>query len=368
VVWDPTSGQYGLRWIDRSDPQIGPLLTHLGRGFVTAVVLQVGAAIRVRCESFTDIGAAELFVAPEAARPDDRTFSNYLDQSGRIEAIWFAFTDAPWVKVWTPEASAPTGSRTVHGPYNYPFSDHVDPDLAQLVVQLVDSQPSGAPSFGALQQSLASAGLTADGGRDLWGWAHDLTRYIRASTLRMSEGGGAMLCRRADVQRLVSGFAAWHRDRLATDASHGRFPINGPVEVRCSGLDHPSVVADAAGPPSLSALRPRVDRPELDTAVWVDVLTTPGTPGAVAFYRDMEQWFLAAAAGGLGVFRPEWSKGWGYGATKAWSDPTTLDVTIPESFGAHGHDLSVWREALGGLDALDPARIYSNPFMDSFLP
>jgi hypothetical protein len=45
--------------------------------------------------------------------------------------------------------------------------------------------------------------------------------------------------------------------------------------------------------PQLSALRPRPDHPEWDTAIWFDVLTIPGTLAAQEFYRDLEQWMLA---------------------------------------------------------------------------
>src|SRR5690606_31060483 len=64
VVWNPSAGAYELREFRRADPEIGPLLAHLGRTFVTSVTLQAGANYRVRCQSFTDIPWRELFAPP----------------------------------------------------------------------------------------------------------------------------------------------------------------------------------------------------------------------------------------------------------------------------------------------------------------
>ena len=55
--------------------------------------------------------------------------------------------------------------------------------------------------------------------------------------------------------------------------------MNGPVEIRVTGLDVPErcEIASATSP-QLSALRPRPDQPDWDVAVWFDILTMPGTP------------------------------------------------------------------------------------------
>ena len=58
VVWSASQGQYVLQTFERSDPAIQPLLTHLGRTFVTEVTLQVGANTRLRCQSFVDVPAS----------------------------------------------------------------------------------------------------------------------------------------------------------------------------------------------------------------------------------------------------------------------------------------------------------------------
>jgi hypothetical protein len=71
-------------------------------------------------------------------RPGGRTFADFLDRYGRAEAIWFAFTDKPWLKVWSIEPTRPLSSRAVTEPYNYPFSDNIPEPLARLVGRITD--------------------------------------------------------------------------------------------------------------------------------------------------------------------------------------------------------------------------------------
>ena len=108
VVWNPSQGQYVLQTFERSDPAIQPLLAHLGRSFITEVTLQVGANTRLRCQSFVDVAASALFGAPGSS---SQTFDSYVEQSGRVETIWFPFTSAPWLKVWTVTPDKPLLSR-----------------------------------------------------------------------------------------------------------------------------------------------------------------------------------------------------------------------------------------------------------------
>ena len=57
---------HGLSAWWASMPGIRPLLTHVGRSFVTSVTLQVGANQRLRCQSWFDINWQTLF-APAAS-------------------------------------------------------------------------------------------------------------------------------------------------------------------------------------------------------------------------------------------------------------------------------------------------------------
>ena len=361
VVWDEASGAYVLRTYDRDEADCAALLTHLGRSLITEVVLRVGANANLRCVSRTDIPAAELFAAPGT---DGRTLASFLDRDGRVEAIWFAFTEFPWLKVWSVSPTRPLTSRHVTTPYNYPFSDNVPRPVAELVGRMVsDGAWYLAPVLGNAQYDVAALGLVATLSADIWGPSKNTLLYLRPTTLRIATNGYAVLTGRAQVQRVVAEFTAFYRERLAAYAGRGRFPVNGSVEVRVTGLDDPADVgAEGARTPLLSALRPRGDRPEWDTAVWLNILTLPGTPYAEAFLREVERFLLRAFDGGYAMARVEWSKGWAYTDEAAWSDGEVLDAVVPGSFGE-----GAWGQASGVLDRLDPHGVFGNAFLDRLL-
>lgn len=279
VVWDGGSGAYVLRRFERGEADCAALLTHLGRSLVVEVVLRVGANTNLRCVSRTDIPAAELFAAPGSG---GRTFASFLDEAGRVETIWFPFTEFPWLKVWSVAPNKPLTSRRVTSPYNYPFSDNVPAPVADLVGRiLAEGAWYLAPVLGNAQLDTAAVGLVATLSADIWGPSKNTLLYVRPTTLRVTANGYAVLTSRAQVQRVITAF---YRERLAAYAASGRFPVNGTVEIRATGLDHPADSGSAgAHAPLLSALRPVEGHPEWDTAVWLDVLTLPGTPHAEAF-------------------------------------------------------------------------------------
>jgi len=365
-VWSSSTNSYVLKTFTRSDPQIKPLLTHLGRTFITSVTLQAGSNYRLRCQSWYNVPTSELFATQGSS---GRTFASYVAAAGRVEAIWFPFTTTPWIKVWTPTPSKPLLSRQVTSPYNYSFSDSVTQQESDFIAAIARGDASGTPAFGALQLSIVQTGLIVTGTWDIWGWSKDLLFYIRPTTLRMTEGGGAVLCARSNIQRVINEFTTWYSNRIAYYQSLGQYPINGPVEIRCCGLDQPAdVKVSSAGPPTISSLRPRPDHPEWDTAVWLNVLGVPGTPNMFQFYRDMEQWMWGNYSGSYATFRPEWSKGWAFTAAKPYTDPTVIGTSIPNAYRAGVPTGDNWDSALAEFDALDPNRVFSNTFIDQLLP
>ena len=144
VVWNGATSQYELQSFARDDPAIQPFLTHLGRTFVTDVTLQVGANSRLRCQSFTDIPISELF-GPAGSSP--RTYASFLEQAGRVEAIWYPFTDNPWFKVWSVAPTKPAASRYVSQPYNYVFADVIPKSVSNLAEEILSRQRGGDSRF-----------------------------------------------------------------------------------------------------------------------------------------------------------------------------------------------------------------------------
>ncbi|TCN51236.1 FAD binding domain-containing protein [Rhodococcus sp. SMB37] len=364
VVWD--GSRYALRTFTRADPDITALLTHLGRTFLTSVTLQAGPNYRMRCQSYTDIDWRELF-AP--AGTSGRTFESFVSSTGRAEAIWYPFTEKPWMKVWSLAPEKPAESREVTGPYNYPFSDNVPEPITDLLGQLTGGNPQIAPLFGQTYYGVTVAGLAATASSDIWGWSKDLQFYIKATTLRLTEGGGAVLTNRANIANVIHDFTQWFNERIEHYRGLGQYPLNGPVEIRCCGLDQSSDVrVPSAGPPTIAATRPRPDKPEWDTAIWLNVLGVPGTPGMFAFYREMEQWMRQRYNGGDSTFRPEWSKGWAFGPELPYTDDHIITQGLPDTYREGVPADENWDTARSVYNRLDPHRVYSNTFIDRLLP
>ncbi|MFM9443183.1 cholesterol oxidase substrate-binding domain-containing protein [Streptomyces acidiscabies] len=356
VVWDGQA--YALRTFSRDEADCAALLTHLGRALVVEAVLRVEANSNLRCVSRTDIPAKELF------GESGRTFAGFVDSAGRVEAIWFPFTEFPWLKTWSVEPVKPLLSRRVNSPYNYPFSDTLPTLVADLAGRLVaDAAWYLAPVLGNAQLDAAVLGLTATLSADLWGPSKNTLLYVRPTTLRVHANGYAILTSRDQIQRVVREFADFYRRQLDAYAARGRFPVNGAVEIRVTGLDDPADAEHAgARAPLISALSPVPGRPEWDTAVWLDILTLPGTAHAEEFYRELERFLLSSFDGTDALARVEWSKGWGYTVQEAWADPEVLGTAVPESYGA------AWGEAAGTLRRLDPHGVFRAPLHQRLFP
>ena len=365
VVWSERCRRYVLQSFDRDDPACASLLTHLGRAFVTSVTLRVGPLRHLRCVSRTDVPAEELFAASGAP---GRTFASFLEAGGRVEAIWYPFTDAPWLKVWTVSPRRPASSRLVRAPYNFPFSDTLSQSAQHAVRERIVSDPSAAVALGQSAYAATVAGLGAENSSDIWGAAKDVLLYVRPSTLRVTANGYAVLTRRRDVQRVINAFVGRYQELVAAYRAQGLYPMNMPVEIRVTGLDHHrDVGVDGAQPALLSALAPRADHPAWDVAVWLDILSFPGTPAADRAYRDLERWIFATYRPPFATVRPEWSKGWAYTARGAWTNRAMLSRTIPDAFRVARRPQRTWDGAVATLERLDPHRVFTSPLLRSLL-
>lgn len=366
VVWSTASNSYVLQTYQRNDPNCRALLVHIGRSFIVSVTLQVGANKRLRCQSWFNIPATELFAA---AGSPGRTLASYIASAGRVEAIWFPFTSNPWLKVWSVAPNKPLLSVQVNAPYNYSFSDNIPLSISNLVAQLIGGAWSLTPTFGSTQYDIVAAGLVTTFTYDIWGWSKNLMLYVKPTTLRVTANGYAVLTTRANIQRAVHEFTSFYQARLLAYQTAGQYPINGPVEIRVTGLDNQAdIVGSGTYQAQLSALRPRPDHPEWDVAVWFDILTLPGTPLSNQFYREIEQWMYSNFSGTYAAVRPEWSKGWAYTNSAAWADATALGTTIPNTYRAGQAAGDNWDTAVAALDAFDPYRIFSSPLLDALVP
>jgi FAD/FMN-containing dehydrogenase len=364
VVWDSSTSQYVLTTFQRSDPDIRAFLAHLGRAFITSVTLQLAASQNLQCQSWVDISAADLFAPPASA--GSSSLASYADGAGRVEAIWFPFTDTPWLKVWSIKSSQPLLSVKATSPYNYSFTNSVTSSENTFFDEVAAGDVSGTPAFEDAAIALVDTGLVFTGTWDLWGQWQNVLLYVEPSTVRIVEAGFAIITSRASIQQVVSDFYAQYSSLLSSYAAQGQYPMNGPIEIRITGLDKPSdALVSGAQSPILSSLRPRPDQPGWDTAVWLDMGTLPITAGFSAFYAEMESWIWSHYTGSYACVRPEWSKAWGCTSTAPWTNTTILGSTIPAAVSAGQASNDGWSTAVSILTSYDPNSVFSSPFLDT---
>jgi FAD/FMN-containing dehydrogenase len=363
VVWNGSS--YALRTFQRTDPAIAPLLTNLGRTFITEVTLEIGKAQRLQCVSNTTIPASTLFAAPGSA--GSSSFASLVNQTGRVESIWFPFTSTPWVKTWKLAPSQPFLSTSVSSPYNYTFANSISQQESDFIEEIVAGSVSVTPAFEDLQIGIVDAGLITTWTGNLWGWSKYTQLYVQPTTERVTSGGWALLTSRSSIQQVVYDFYTQYQSMLSAYAAQGQYPMNGPLEIRVTGLDQPAEAgASGAVVPSLSALAPRPDQPQWNVCVWIDMLTIPTTPLCNQFYLQMEQWIYSHYTGSYAGPRPEWSKGWAYTAAGPWTNTTMLNSTIPAGVNA-GQSGDVFGTAVAALNSYDPNGVFSNTFLSALL-
>jgi FAD/FMN-containing dehydrogenase len=362
IVWDGGQGAYVTRRFDRPAAEMRALLVHLGRALIVEATLRVAPNQRLRCVSRTDITADTLFAPPGQA--GEHSFAALVEGCGRIETIWFPYTQSPWLKLWSVAPEKPATSRETITPFNYPFSDEIPEPASELLKLIVAGDTWVTPLFTQAVSATVPTGLIATDSADLWGWAKNTQLYVRPTTLRVTANGYAVLTNRANIQEVVSKTYAYLKKTLAEFQERGDFPVNGPWEVRITGLDDAAdCLVPGAREALLSAARPRTDR-DYDVAVWLDVLTLPGTPSSTAFYQGFEQFLLREFNGATATLHPEWSKGWAYGADGAWTSTTFLHGVVPSAVqGGHSAN-DGWQAALTTYESLDPHGVYGNPFLD----
>jgi FAD/FMN-containing dehydrogenase len=364
VAWNGSA--YALQTFSRTEAAIAPFLTHLGRTIVTEVTLEVGANQNLQCQSLVDINVSTLFAGPASA--GSNSFASLVGNSGRVEAIWFPFTSYPWIKLWSRQPTRPSGTNVVSGPYAYTFANSVTTAESDLISLIVDGITSLTPEFTALEESIVAIGLPATNTANIWGPSMDSLLYVEPTTLRVTAGGYVILTAKSSIQQVVSDFYNQYNGLVNSFKSNGQYPMNGPVEIRVTGLENPSEAGIGGAVTSLlSAVAPRPDQPGWNVAVWIDMLTIPGTADSLAFYEQMETWLFAHYTGSYASVRPEWSKGWAFSSSGAWTNNTVLTSTIPAAINA-GQAQDNFQVASAAFDTYDPHRIFGNTFLDVLLP
>lgn len=108
----------------------------------------------------------------------------------------------------------------------------------------------------------------------------------------------------------------------------------------------------------------RADHADWDVAVWLDLLTVPGTPDAGPFYRELETWLFAQfGETPTTSLRVEWSKGWGYTDAGSWINEQVMAGLAPESFRPGRAEVENWDAMTSKMNAFDPNNVMVNDFL-----
>ena len=372
VVTDPKSSdpkRYALRTFTRGEGDDAALLAHLGRTLVVDATLQVIDNYNLRCQSYTDIPASTLFAAPTSSQPaPPKSMIDFLDQYGRVEAIWYPFSDSPWLKVWSVAATKPSSSRAVSGPYNYPFSDNLPDFVTTLIKEITTGAGWLTPTLGKTMAWITGLGLDASNSYDLWGPSKNTLIYIDDQTLRVTANGYAVQMKKGDLQQAIADFTSKFTAMLAAYQKNSKYPVNAPLEIRITSLDDPSKVGVPSGvtaqTPVISSLTyDDVARKNgWDVALWLDVLTLPDTPASNDFYQELEAWVTQTFTGTRGRAIPEWSKGWAYSSQGPWTNAQFL-AQVRDLFTAGRSANQTWKYEVDTLAAYDARGLFTNPFL-----
>lgn len=386
IVTDPSSStptKYVAKTFQRGQGDDKAFLTHCGRAFLVDVTLQAIPNYNLQCQSFMDDAhnAALLFAPPASpgGPPPAGSCGDYLNQSGRIEVIWFpplkgnAGATHPWLKVWSVQPTQPSGSRAVTQPYNYPFSDNIPAWVNDILKLILAGKPELTPEFTFISAAISEAGLASDDAKNLWGASKNTLIYVKDTTLRVTANGYAVLMKKAQVQQAIADFTTEFVNLLTQFAGQNLYPINSPCEIRVTGLDDPSLIVTSSGNPAQSpvisslSVDPVVVQNGWDVAVWFDVLTTVSpndSQQSANFYTQMEQWFESHFATGY-RYMPEWSKGWAYtNPAGPWTNQQFIaGVKTTLTTGRAADDTWAWE--VSTLQKYDAKNLFYNPFLTS---
>lgn len=377
VVWNEAEGQYELKTFQRDDPAIGPLLTSLGRAFITEVTLQVGPNLKIHQASFTHLTAAEVLAMPGSET--ENSFSNLSDQYGTVDIIYYPFNNEKkaWIKTWTVTPEMPDVARETSGPYN--LSDGVK--MAPLAADILSSSLRTFPkamvkyynnlSYNGIVDLMANEDPESQI-HDLWGSAYTTTLYVQPLTPRKTVAAWGVIVARENLQRALAEFYQYFEQLLAEFEARGQFPYTGPFELRAHGLDKPSdVLIPNAVEPTISGARPHPDHPEKDTIIWYAINNNVDQPHAAEFNTLLEQFFLTNYQD-YGIVRPEWTKGYGYTADGqfggAWTNDEVLLETFPQTWRDGYPEDASWDAAAAAFVAMDPYGVFSNSHLDKLFP
>jgi hypothetical protein len=362
IVTDGTSSTYTVKTFNRSDPDADVMIEHVGRALITQVTLRVVPNYYLQVKNSYP-STSLLF----GTGTGPGSFQQLVQQYGRVEVIWYPFTDNPWVKCWEIQPTAIQPQTT--GPYNYPLANQIPLAASLAIAAGLFAFPNLTPAFNKTGLFMSEA-IIAPTSVTLNGPSRDLLLYVQDTTLRVTAIGYAWQCNQNDIQPLMNAWYTQYSSMLTAWENNtqglNKYPMNAPTEIRCTTMDYQDDLPPGSLPPALSICRPA--DPSLDTIFWVQSLTIANTKDSYQFMSELEQWFIQnygpdSAAKNL---RPEWSKGWAYTNAGPGTNTDVIQNVIPALFNQP--DSGTFARATQIFAKYDGARIYTDPLLDLLFP
>jgi hypothetical protein len=193
---------------------------------------------------------------------------------------------------------------------------------------------------------------------------------VKDQTLRVTANGYAVQMRKADVQQAVHDFATQFTSMLNAYAKKWQYPINSPLEIRVTSLDDPALVGVPSGATAQSPVISALSYDEVakqnnwDVALWLDVLTLPGTAHSNEFYEELEAWIQQRFTGAAARPMPEWSKGWAYTSAGAWTSTAYME-SIREMCTTGRSSDDNWNYEVATLARYDKSNLFTNSLLSA---
>ena len=376
VAWNEAAGAYELKTYQRTDPEIGPLLTSLARAFITQVKIQVGPNLKIRLQSRVDLTAAEVLAMPENETAN--SFSNLSHEHGTVDIIYYPFNpdNLVWLKTWTVTPEKPDHAREVFEPYQLSEGSVTPVWQADMLGSTLRTFPRIVPQFNKTSVDALVDMMTNEDPEtlinDLWGSAYTNTLYVQPMTPRLTVAAWGLVVARENMQRALGEWYQYFTELLADFQSRHEYPYVGPVEIRAQGLEYTDeVLIPGAVEPTLSGARPHPDHPEKDIIIWFAINNNPDQPLAAEFNTRLEQWFYSNYAS-YGLIRPEWTKSYAYTADGqyggAWTNDEILTEVYPATWTEGYPEDNNWHTATAQFNAMDPHGVFSNSHLDKLFP
>ncbi len=354
----PGSTTYSLVTFDRRQSQIAAFLVHLGRAMITEVTMRVVPNYYLQLTPlFPQV--TDLFASPSQPLPAD-AFTNLLDKYGRVEVLWFPFTDEAFAQCneVVPNEIPPQ----VTDPYaKYPFMNDVGPLENSFIKATLKAKPDWTPHFTDNELAMTKTHIT--GGFN--GMARNLELYLKDTTLQVQLWGWVLQIPRAVVQQVTSDFFTQLQAMITQYAGNGQYPVNAAMEIRCTTVDDRTSLGVADPAPAALAPTHSVNPldPTIDTVIWLNVGSVTGTPGAFDFFTALEAWLIKTyGSGSPNYLRPEWSKAFAYTSSGPWTNTATLQY-IRKAYSQSTDGTFTFDWAAETLSEYDGANLFTNGFL-----